>query len=44
MSGSRVLWGQVAVVLVIVLTAIWCATEWTAWRLGFSHPPTCSSA
>ncbi|MBJ7533187.1 conjugal transfer protein TraG [Rhodomicrobium vannielii ATCC 17100] len=35
MSGSRVLWGQVAVVLVIVLTAIWCATEWTAGRLGF---------
>ena len=35
MSGSRVLWGQVAIVLVIVLTGIWCATEWTAWRLGF---------
>ncbi|MFG1295709.1 conjugal transfer protein TraG [Xanthobacter variabilis] len=35
MSGSRVLWGQAAVVLAIVLTAIWCATEWTAWRLGF---------
>jgi type IV secretion system protein VirD4 len=35
MSGSRVLWGQVAIVLVIVFTAIWCATEWTAWRLGF---------
>lgn len=35
MSGSRVLWGQVAIVLVIVLTAIWCATEWTAWRIGF---------
>ncbi|MFG1316565.1 IncP-type conjugal transfer protein TraG [Xanthobacter autotrophicus] len=35
MSGSRVLWGQVAIVLLIVLTAIWCATEWTAWRLGF---------
>jgi len=35
MSGSRVLWGQVAIVLSIVLTAIWCATEWTAWRLGF---------
>ncbi|MBN8994785.1 MAG: conjugal transfer protein TraG [Rhizobiales bacterium] len=35
MSGSRVLWGQVALVLSIVLTAIWCATEWTAWRLGF---------
>lgn len=35
MSGSRVLWGQVAIVLLIVLTAVWCATEWTAWRLGF---------
>ncbi|MCJ8509837.1 conjugal transfer protein TraG [Rhizobium lemnae] len=35
MSGSRVLWGQVALVLTIVFTAIWCATEWTAWRLGF---------
>jgi len=35
MSGSRVLWGQVALVLAIVSTAIWCATEWTAWRLGF---------
>ncbi len=35
MSGTRVLWGQVAIVLAIVFTAIWCATEWTAWRLGF---------
>ena len=35
MSGSRVLWGQVATVLTIVFTAIWCATEWAAWRLGF---------
>ena len=35
MSGSRVLWGQVALVLTITFIAIWCATEWTAWRLGF---------
>ncbi|WP_234050572.1 MULTISPECIES: conjugal transfer protein TraG [unclassified Xanthobacter] len=35
MSGSRVLWGQVALVLTIVFTAILGATEWTAWRLGF---------
>lgn len=35
MSGSRVLWGQVTTVLLIVLAAIWIATEWTAWRLGF---------
>ncbi|GBQ93557.1 conjugal transfer protein TraG [Gluconacetobacter liquefaciens] len=35
MSGSRVLWGQVALVLLIVFVALWSATEWTAWRLGF---------
>ncbi len=35
MSGSRVLWGQITIVLIIVLAAIWAATEWTAWRLGF---------
>ncbi|MFT9382940.1 type IV secretory system conjugative DNA transfer family protein [Gluconobacter sp.] len=35
MSGSRVLWGQVALVLLIVFVAIWSATEWTAWRLSF---------
>ncbi|WP_025828209.1 conjugal transfer protein TraG [Acetobacter okinawensis] len=35
MSGSRVLWGQVVLVLLIVFVAIWSATEWTAWRLGF---------
>ncbi|KXV60063.1 conjugal transfer protein TraG [Acetobacter senegalensis] len=35
MSGSRVLWGQVALVLLIVFVSIWSATEWTAWRLGF---------
>ena len=35
MSGSRVLWGQITIVVVIVLATIWGATEWTAWRLGF---------
>ena len=35
MSGSRVLWGQITIVVAIVLAAIWGATEWTAWRLGF---------
>ena len=35
MSGSRVLWGQVTLVLLIAFAAIWSATEWTAWRLGF---------
>ncbi|MDU6749693.1 MAG: IncP-type conjugal transfer protein TraG, partial [Bradyrhizobium sp.] len=29
------LWGQVFAVALIVLLAIWGATEWTAWRLAF---------
>jgi type IV secretion system protein VirD4 len=35
MSGTRVLWGQIAVVFTIILVTIWAATQWTAWRLGF---------
>lgn len=35
--ATRILWGQIVIVLVIVLVAIWAATQWTAWRLGF--PP-----
>ena len=42
MRGGRILWGQIAVVFAIVLVAIWAATQWTAWRLGFQpqlgHP------
>ncbi|WP_315755871.1 conjugal transfer protein TraG [Bradyrhizobium sp. SZCCHNRI2007] len=35
MSGTKILWGQVIVVGLIVLLAIWGATEWTAWRLAY---------
>uniref|UniRef100_E6VPW0 TRAG family protein n=1 Tax=Rhodopseudomonas palustris (strain DX-1) TaxID=652103 RepID=E6VPW0_RHOPX len=35
MSGTKILWGHIIVVFTIVLTTIWTATEWTAWRLGF---------
>jgi type IV secretion system protein VirD4 len=35
MSGTKILWGQLVVVGLIVLTAVWGATQWTAWRLGF---------
>jgi type IV secretion system protein VirD4 len=35
MSGTKILWGQIIIVGLIVLTAVWCATQWTAWRLGF---------
>jgi|GEM_PF-1982664 type IV secretion system protein VirD4 len=34
-SATKILWGQVLTVFAIVLLAIWTATEWTAWRLGF---------
>jgi len=35
MSGTKILWGQILTVFTIVLTTIWAATQWTAWRLGF---------
>jgi len=35
MSATRILWGQITVVLSIVLITMWAATQWTAWRLGF---------
>ncbi len=35
MSATKILWGQIIVVLFIVLATMWAATEWTAWRLGF---------
>ena len=35
MSGTKVMWGQLAIVFAIVLAAIWAATEWTAFRFGF---------
>lgn len=35
MSGTRILWGQLLLVSLIVLLFVWTATEWVAWRLGF---------
>ena len=35
MPATRILWGQVLTVLLIVLVTTWCGTQWTAWRLGF---------
>jgi len=41
-SATKILWGQVITVFLIVLMTMWAATEWTAWRLGFQpqlgHP------
>jgi len=35
LSAAKILWGQILIVLTVVLAAIWGATQWTAWRLGF---------
>ena len=34
-TATKILWGQISVVFLIVLGTIWTATQWTAWRLGF---------
>jgi type IV secretion system protein VirD4 len=35
MTGTKILWGQMALSLVAVLAGLWGATEWTAMRLEF---------
>src|SRR5258708_17393562 len=35
MSATKILWGQITIVFSIVLIALWLATQWTAWRLGY---------
>jgi type IV secretion system protein VirD4 len=35
LSATKILWGQITVVFLIVLSTTWGATQWTAWRLGF---------
>jgi type IV secretion system protein VirD4 len=35
MSATKILWGQIAVVFLIVLCTTWGATQYVAWSLGF---------
>jgi type IV secretion system protein VirD4 len=35
MSATKILWGQIAIVVTIVLFTTWAATQWVAWRLGY---------
>lgn len=35
MSATKILWGQVITVFLIVLIAVWAATQWTAAALPF---------
>jgi type IV secretion system protein VirD4 len=33
--ATKILWGQILVVTLIVLATTWSATQWTAWRLAY---------
>jgi type IV secretion system protein VirD4 len=35
MTPTRLLIGQILVVLAIVMLGVWCATQWTAYRLAY---------
>ena len=35
MTGTKILWGQILTVFLVVLATTWGATEYVAWRLGF---------
>ncbi len=35
MYATKILWGQITVVLTIILATTWAATQWVAWRLGY---------
>jgi type IV secretion system protein VirD4 len=35
LTATKILWGQIIVVCLIVLATTWGATQWTAWQLGF---------
>ncbi|MDT3382423.1 conjugal transfer protein TraG [Labrys neptuniae] len=35
MSATRILWGPITVVFLIVLATVWTATQYVAWQLGF---------
>jgi type IV secretion system protein VirD4 len=35
MSATKILWGQILTVFLIVLATTWGATEYVAWKLGF---------
>jgi type IV secretion system protein VirD4 len=37
MRGGQILWGQIALVSIIILLTTWAATQWTAWQLGFQE-------
>jgi type IV secretion system protein VirD4 len=35
LTATKILWGQILLVCSVVVAAMWVATQWTAWRLGY---------
>jgi type IV secretion system protein VirD4 len=35
MPTTKILWGQITLVCLIVLITMWAATQWVAWKLGY---------
>jgi type IV secretion system protein VirD4 len=35
LTATKILWGQILIVFMVVLFTLWTATQWTAWRLGY---------
>jgi type IV secretion system protein VirD4 len=35
MTTTKILWGQITLVCLIVLITTWAATQWVAWKLGY---------
>jgi type IV secretion system protein VirD4 len=35
MTATKILWGQITVIFLIVLITTWAATQYVAWQLGF---------
>jgi type IV secretion system protein VirD4 len=35
MSATKILWAQIVVVFGVVILAMWAATQWVAWKLGY---------
>ncbi len=35
MSATKILWGQITTVFLIILATTWGATQYVAWSLGY---------
>jgi type IV secretion system protein VirD4 len=35
LTATKILWGQILIIFMVVFATLWIATEWTAWQFGF---------